>query len=531
MIKNIYKTTPTPSEQESFDRYYQSALVDGKIMYAGLLLQRAARLFPNNIALICRDTSLTFKEAYYKSLAITKKLIQMGVSPRDRVILLFENSIEFYLGYYAVWQAGAVVAPLNTFLHEKELHHIIKDAKPKAMIISRNFAQRLEEFDSASLPPYLTEDELADITKKTEEDPYFSIPSLEENEMAALLYTSGTTGFPKGVMLSSKNIIINVIQGVCRTDVTAQDSVYAVLPLFHSFAQNSCVWGSFFVGGTTIVVPRIEKKLLLEGLVHKPTVILGVPALYGFFCLMKNAPFHAVKYFISGGDALPDKIRMAFELIYRRRLCNGYGLTETAPLIAVNLEDELLAPNTVGTISIGIECCLRDEQGNEVKRGERGVLWVRGDNVMLGYYNEPAMTNEVLRDGWLNTGDGAFFDEQQRLIICGRSKDLIIHKGFNIYPQEIENVILSHPAVVNVGVVGKKDTDVGEVPVAFVVLKEPAPASIEKILRDLCKQHLAVYKIPKQFFILKQEELPLTSLRKVDKKQLRKKYLGQGNNE
>ncbi|MEX0939799.1 MAG: AMP-binding protein [Candidatus Babeliales bacterium] len=516
-------------EDDAFKKKYQDILIDGKIMYAGCLLQRAAQLYPDNIALICRDQKITFNELYKKATAVSKRLIAMDVKPRDRVILLFENSIEFYIGYYGIWQIGAVVAALNTFLHERELHHIIQNATPKAMVISNEFASRLEEFAGQELPQYITEDELQQITKTVETDNAFKVHSLEPDEMVALLYTSGTTGFPKGVMLSSKNIMTNLIQGICRTDATPKDRVYAALPLFHSFAQNICVWGSFFVGASTIVIPRIERRLLLEGLEHKPTVAAGVPALYGLFCLMKTVPFDTIRFFITGGDALPDKIRSSFEIIYRRRLCNGYGLTETSPLIAINFDDELLAPNTVGSVSVGIQCSLRDEQGNEVKKGQKGILWVKGDNVMLGYYNAPELTEKAIKDGWFDTGDWGYFDKKGRLIISGRHKDLIIHKGINVYPQEIENVVLTHPAVIQAAVVGKKDVDVGEIPVAFVVLKEKV-ADLDKELKKLCQQHLASYKIPRQFIVLKQDEIPLTPLRKIDKKRLRKEFLGQDNN-
>jgi long-chain acyl-CoA synthetase len=516
------------SEQERFDEYYKSILVDGKMIFAGSLLQRSAKKYPLHTALICRDDSITYQDLYNKTIPISKKLISMGVVPGDRVILIMENSIEFYLGYYGIWQTGAVVAPLNTFLHVREMNHIIENAQPKAMIISNTFAQRLQEFNDIKLPPYLTEDDLHDLAQDAKSDATFSIPAVPADRMAAILYTSGTTGFPKGVMLSSKNILTNIVQGICRTDIVPTDSLLGALPFFHSFAQFACVWGSFFLGGTTIVIPRIERRLLLEGLEHQPSLIAGVPALYGLFCLMRNVPFPRVRYFISGGDAMPDKIRVAFEMIYRRRICNGYGLTETSPLIAVNLKDELLAPNTVGKVCLGIQCSLRDEVGNEVKNGQKGILWVKGDNVMLGYYDAPELTEKVLKDGWLDTGDWAYFDSQNRLVISGRHKDLIIHKGINVYPPEIENVLMGHSAVINAAVVGKKDPDVGEFPVAFVVLKEVLE-NAEDVLKKLCQQHLAAYKVPKQIWVLKQEELPLTPLKKIDKKRLRKEFLGQEN--
>lgn len=516
-MRNVMRET----EQKRFTVYYNSLLENGSLMFAGKLLQRAAEKFPITTALICGDESVTFRDLYARSLKVSKKLQEMGVKPRDRVCLIFENSIEFYLGYFGIWQTGAVVVPLNTFLHEKELYHIIKDAKPVAIIASKTFEERLAQLDGETLPPIIGQEALKQIAHEPFAGEY-TIPALDADEMAALLYTSGTTGLPKGVMLSSKNILTNVVQSVCRTEVSPKDRVLAALPLFHSFAQNGCVWSTFFIGATTIVIPRVERRPLLRGLAKKPTVIAGVPALYGLFCLMKTVPFPAVRYFVCGGDALPDKIRVAFELLYRRRLCNGYGLTEASPVICANLDDELLQPNTVGTPSIGLACSLRDEMGNEVPQGQKGILWVKGDNVMLGYFNAPEATAKVLKDGWLDTGDWAFFDEKGRLVIAGRHKDLIIHKGFNIYPQEIENVLMGHPDVMLAAVVGKGEEG-DETPVAFVVLKEGASFKPEA-LKKLCMHHLAPYKVPKDFIQL--DEMPLTSLRKVNKKKLRREHFG-----
>ncbi len=241
-------------------------------------------------------------------------------------------------------------------------------------------------------------------------------------------------------------------------------------------------------------------------------------ALKALICLMKTAPVESVRLFVSGGDALPDKIRAAFGLIYRRKLVNGYGLTETSPVISVNLDDETVPASNVGRPLVGIECAVRDDHGVDVAQGNIGVLWVKGDNVMLGYYKAPEATNQVLKDGWFNTGDLGYIDSKGRIVITGREKDLIIHKGFNIYPQEIENVILSYPNAIQAAVVGFHDGD-GEVPVAFVQLRS-MEEHCERNLRTLCAQHLASYKIPRQFFC-DTKDLPATATGKIDKKVLR----------
>ncbi|MGE0206969.1 MAG: AMP-binding protein, partial [Candidatus Babeliales bacterium] len=277
-LRNFFKEK---TEQEKFDEHYKTLFLQGRMIFAGTLLQRAAKAYPENVALICRNVSITYKDLYAKAICISKKLMSMGVQPGDRIIVLIENSLEFYMAYYGAWQTGAVVAPLNTFLHEQELNHIIQDAQPKAMIISNSFAERLQQFDGKHLPPYFTENDFEKIFAEPCDVTNFVIPERPAEEMAALLYTSGTTGFPKGVMLSSKNILTNIVQGICRADIVPTDRIYAALPLFHSFAEFACVWGSFFLGGTTIVIPRIDRRYLMEGFTHKPTIVAGVPALYG----------------------------------------------------------------------------------------------------------------------------------------------------------------------------------------------------------------------------------------------------------
>jgi len=313
----------------------------------------------------------------------------------------------------------------------------------------------------------------------------------------------------------------NVLQVASLLGPSQNERIFAILPLFHSFAQNTCVWTSIYYGITIILVPKIDRRYIIENMRHKPTIFVGVPALYGLLCLIKNLSFDSVRLFISGGDALPDKIRSIFGLLYRRKIANGYGLTETSPVISVNLDDEMVPASNVGKPLAGIQCAIRDEYGKDKPQGSIGILWVKGDNIMLGYYNASEATNAVLKNGWLNTGDLAYIDDKERIVITGREKDLIIHKGFNIYPQEIENVILLHPNVLRVAVFGKYEND-EEIPVAFVQLRIADPNS-EKGIRLLCNQHLATYKIPRQFFC-DTKDLPTTATGKIDKKILRKQF-------
>lgn len=502
------------SEQKRFNALYPKILHNGKIMHIGRLLQQAAQRLQDHTAIVFEDQQISYRTLYEHAVAVSRLLLQKGVKPGERVLLLLENSPEFYIGYFGITQVGAVVAPLNVFLKERELAHIITDAQPVLMITSKEFLPLLQ---SAGVPlPEIVTD-IHQLPRQNIGD--FEPISLQPDDMAALLYTSGTTGLPKGVMLSSANIMINVLQGITRFELTHHDRIFAVLPLFHSFAQNTCVWSPMLIGCTVILVRKIDRRLIVQGMAQKPTVFLGVPALYGFLCLLKTVPTKTIRCFVSGGDAMPDRIRAAFELIYRRKICSGYGMTETSPFISGSMYEATMPTNSVGKPLIGIETQIRHQQGGVVPQGTIGVLWLKGPNVMLGYYHEAAMTREVLVDGWLNTGDFAYQDREGNLVITGRLKDIIKHKGIIIYPPEIENVIMGHPNVLRVAVIGKDDEANGQVPIAFVQIKQDE-ADMSEALRQLCKKSLAAYKVPREFYC-GVAELPLTATGKVDKKKLR----------
>jgi long-chain acyl-CoA synthetase len=499
-------------QEEARYRLLTASFRDGAdLLYAGTLLERAARQFPKRTALIISEKEqLTYEQLYQRATAVSAYLTEQGVTLRDRVMLLYENSINFYVAYFGIWQTGAVVVPLNTFLHEKELAYVISDAQPKALLVSNELAKKIALIDTP-LPLIITEDTLNEIAQKPLTQPY-TARKLDLDEMCALLYTSGTTGLPKGVMLSSRNIIINIIQGASRFQITDAERIYCALPLFHVFMQNTCVWASTAIGATVIIVPKIGRQTLLAGLALKPTIMLGVPGLYALLCRFKTAHFDTVRYCVSGGDAMVDKIRMYFELLYNRKICNGYGLSETSPFISIDLDDTVSPTSTVGRPCIGVQTEIRG--GSPI-----GVLWLKGPNIMLGYYNAPEATAKVLVDGWFNTGDLARIDATGKIVICGREKDLIANKGRKIYPQEVENILMAHPYVMMAAVIGVPDETEGEYPIAYVTLKEPLPDA-EKVLIAFCKQHLAVYKIPRQFMIV--DQLPLTATGKVDKKELKK---------
>ena len=507
--------------QTRFNQLYESFSRDGKLMHVHELLGRAATLWPTRTMVICDDESITYLELYSRSKLLAHKLREMGVHKGDRVVIYYENSIAFYVAYFAVWYAGAIVAPLNVFLHETELLRILKDAEPKVLFISPTLLKKVSHL--SDLPLLISDiDTTSPLPKSTDlYDTEEEHQTFDGDETVAMLYTSGTTGFPKGVMLSSKNIMTNTLQGASSFAVDKNERIFCPLPLFHSLPQNICIWAVMVVGATAIIVPKIDRQALMKGIAHKPTIIVAVPALYGLFCLLRTLDFGKVKYFVAGGDALSDKIRCLFALVYGRKICNGYGLTETSPFISVDLADYTQPTSTIGRPFPGMKAEMRGEHGVAVAQGEIGTLWVSGDNVMKGYYNAPEATQAVIQNGWLNTGDLGYFSSEGKIVLVGRERDLISNKGLKIYPQEVENILLTHTQVMQAAVIGVKDNET-EIPVAFIgtrASESEHPALIDDI-RDLCQRNLAPYKVPRQFYLRK--ELPLSPTGKVNKNDLRK---------
>lgn len=490
----------------------------GALSASGIII-RAVELFGNNEAIkTTQGTVLTYKQLYQHALQISLQLHTQGIRPGNIVMLFIENSIEFYLAYWATLLSGAIVVPVNTFLHANEITYIINDARPSLIIVS----ERLK-----SIIALLTLDESIKILLDKELAAYDNtfdttsiIPhEIKGNNPALILYTSGTTGQPKGVVLSAENMVTNSMQAAARLQLLTneQECFFAVLPLFHAFAQNTCIWLPALTGSSVIIVNKIERSTIIDGLRLKPTIFFGFPALYGLLCLMKTANLNSIKLFVSGADAMPDKIRAAFALLYGRKILSGYGLTEASPVISIHHFNDDRQTNNVGKPLVGISVEIRDDQGNVLKQNEIGTLWIKGQNIMLGYYKTEEATNEILQKGWLCTGDLASINHSEEIIIHGRNKDLIIHKGFNIYPQEVENVLLKSSLVMRAAVIGRSDEATGQIPIAYIMLKV-AKKEAELELRQLCKNHLAAYKIPRTFIF--KDELPLSPTGKIDKKQL-----------
>lgn len=520
----------TQSEVQVFAQLKEQWSDDNHLVAVNQLLPRAVANHGTRLALIGPERVLTYHQWWYAVLLFAFQLREQGVKKGSRVLLYANNSCEFYVAYFAIWHLGAVVVPLNVYLHEQEMAGIIRDSQPDVIITVSSTTERmnvaLELVPTVSCPHIVLTSDVWDAhhysaARLSDLDTRVVMERFKLDDTAVILYTSGTTGVPKGVMLSSRNVMTNTLQVRARLQTTVgadhTERFFSVLPLFHVFAQNACMWLPVSLGAAIIIVPKIDRRTILQGLQHAPTLFFGFPALYGLLVLMRSAPLDSVRMFVCGADALPDKIRMAFSLVYGRKICAGYGLTEASPVVAVDGDNQDYPTNEVGQLLAGVTAELRDATGTQAIPGQVGTLWVQGDNVMQGYYNAPEATAQVLVDGWLNTGDLARQEADGSIAIVGRQKDIIINKGFNIYPQEVENVLLRHPAVIKAAVVGKTESDVGQIPVAYVALRDGTKVQAAE-LAQFCRQNLASYKVPRTVNCL--EDLPMTATGKIDKKQL-----------
>jgi len=493
-------------EYARFRALKQDFSYNGHLISPNRLLIRSSELFPEKIAVqLPSGDHITFRNLADGAKKISAILISMGVQPGDRVVVLAENSIFFYFAYYGIWQTGATVVPLSTFLHEQEISDILADALPRVVVVSNELTAKVDMTRVACR--VLREDE---IMRSTGDSAAFKIHDFAPDAVAAILYTSGTTGKPKGVMLSACGIMTNVLQGMCRFNFLEDERVLCPLPLFHSFTQITCVWAAIATGSCVILLPKIMKDSLLQSFTYRPTFVLGIPHFFALLCRFASLSLHTVRYCISGGDAVSDAIRKIFALRFSKKICNGYGLTESGPLIAVDLDDTISTTNTIGKPVVQVMC--------DIRNGDHGIgiLWVRGENLMLGYYHAQAATEAVLKDGWLNTGDLARFDADGKLVICGREKDLIVYRGLKIYPQEVENVLTSAPNVQLAAVIGIPDVE-GCYPAAFVQTVDHKQIDPE-VLIEFCKRHLAHYKVPRTVYFMK--SMPMTPTGKIDKKVL-----------
>jgi len=468
------------------------------------------------------DVELTYQALEAGSQLAAGLLASQGVQPGDRVGIMLPNVPYFPAVYYGVLRAGAVVVPMNPLLKGREVQFHLEDAGAKVIFAWHQFA------DDAGKGAEAAGTELVGVVPGEfekllgEQEAGREVVDRDDEDTAVILYTSGTTGTPKGAELTHSNLRRNVEAATALFDMSPDDVVFGGLPFFHSFGQTCALNATISAGGTITLLPRFEPEKAFEVIQRdKVTILEGVPTMYS---ALINHPAgdacdtSSLRVCVSGGSALPGEVLRGFEEKFGAAILEGYGLSETSPVASFNHPDRERKVGSIGTPIEGVEMKVVDDDGNEVAQGEVGEIAIKGHNVMKGYWQRDDATQEVMREGWFHTGDMATIDEDGYFFIVDRKKDLIIRGGYNVYPREIEEVLYEHPAVAEAAVIGVPHGELGEEVGAAVALKEGESVD-EETLRDHVKEQVAAYKYPRRIWFV--DELPKGPTGKILKREIK----------
>jgi len=506
------------------------------------MLQADAKAKPNKTVIFIDDQKVSYAAFIKKVDAFARFLEILGVHKGDRVALITPNCEEFVIAVFAATKIGGVVVPVNNMLKANEYEYILNDCEAKVLVTSNKFLSEVQELRTATkvekvvwvddAPTFdddnIMFDEVLDTHPHQEEQ--FDMPGLDE--LAVIFYTSGTTGKPKGAMLSYRNIFSNLVGAMERFDLKPKDRFIVYLPMFHAFTFSIMVILPFYAKASFVIIRNLMpfSNIIKQTLLKRVTVFLGVPDIYNALVRAKLPWyflwFNSIRAFISGASALSEDTLTRFEKVFKRaKMLEGYGLSECSPAVAVNPMDrqKLLS---VGVPLKGYETKIVNEEMVELPRGEIGEIIIKGDCVMMGYLNRPDATDETIVNGWLRTGDVGRMDEEGYLYIVDRIKDLIISKGVNIYPRQIEEELMALYYVKAAAVIGMNDPKSGEVPVAFIELEEEAEEVTQAMVKEALRENLANFKIPKTVHFV--EELPKNATGKVLKRVLKEQLRNQG---
>lgn len=501
-------------------------------------LERSAALFPSKAALRMGDDEISYALLDKFAGNIAANLKQLGLEAGDKVALSCPNTTYFPMVYYGILKAGCVVVPLNVLFKGREIAYHLNDSDAKAYFCfegseelpmgsygRQGFSQAEQCEYFISLSAQCEEGEYAIDAWLAEELGSFESVTRHGDDTAVILYTSGTTGQPKGAELSHTNMLTNAMSSQYLMRLEYSDTTMATLPLFHSFGQTVMMNASVLTGSTMVLIPRFEPKFVIEQIIqHKVSVFAGVPTMYiALLRAGEQSPEHSelvkhsLRLGVSGGASMPVEVIRQFEYRFELPVLEGYGLSETAPVATFNHIDGDRLPGSVGQPLCGYVIKIADVKGHARPIGELGEVCIKSPSVMKGYYGRPEATRDALRDGWFLTGDIGRVDEHGNLFIVDRVKDMIIRGGYNVYPREIEEVLMCHPDVEMVAVVGEHDDRLGEEVHAHVVLHQDAHCCPDNLI-TWCREQLADYKFPRRVFIRK--ALPMTATGKILKREL-----------
>ena len=477
--------------------------------------------------------------------AITKfasGLQKLGVKQGDHIALLLGNSPHFVISLYGALRLGVTVIPVNPIYTADEIGYILNNGDVKAVIAldmaiplvekMHTFLPKIEHYIFCETDPNSRgESKFESLSASSKMKSFAEVvtsgeitfmgPELKDDDTAIILYTSGTTGKPKGAMLTHKNLYSNAKDVGQYLKMNSDDKVVTVLPMFHVFCLTVALNAPLLSGATLLIAPKFSPREIFELIKeNQATVFAGVPTMYNFLFQNpdgKTEDLKSLRLCISGGASLPVALLKNFEQKFNVVVSEGYGLSEASPVTCFNPLDRPRKPGSIGTSILRVENKIFNELGEEVPVGEVGELVVRGPNVMKGYYQMPEETTAAIRNGWLHTGDLARMDEDGYFYIVDRKKDLILVGGYNVYPREVEEVIYNHSDVVEVAVLGVPDPNLGEAVKAYVVSKNPQLTAEQLLV--YCSQHLAKYKVPSSIEFI--EELPKNTTGKILRRALK----------
>lgn len=489
-------------------------------------LERSAFHFPDRTALVFKDRRWAYRELDREASALASGLSALGLKPGERIGLHLPNWPEFVLTYYAALKIGAVPLSLNVTYKAGEIAYICRDGAVAAVVTADPVASNLpprSEVPSVSHVIRVGSKAEADVEfASLRGDPALRALEVDREETAAILYTSATTGKPKGVMLTHANVVSNVNATNHHLRMTPADRGLCALPLFHCFGQNFIMNALMNASGTLVLQERfvLEKFLSAVGR-ERITLLYAVPTMYILILAADTGTcdFSSLRLAFSAAAMLPRDVEQRWFERIGIQIHQGYGLTESSPFASYNHETAF-RPGSVGTPIENVEMKVVDETGRELPDGELGEILIKGPNVMKGYFGNPEATAQTVRNGWLHSGDIGCRDADGYFYIVDRVKDMINVSGFKVFPREVEEVLFRHPAVKEAAVVGAPHPVKGETVKAFVVLREGMTADIEA-LKSLCKERIASYKVPEAVEFV--AALPKSPTGKILKKDLRAK--------
>ncbi|MFD9330339.1 long-chain fatty acid--CoA ligase [Streptomyces sp. NPDC060065] len=486
---------------------------------AEFLVETAERQ-PGRSALRLGSQVTSYAELDDRSARAAALLRAEGVRPGDRVALMLPNVPEFVVLYYGVLRAGGIVVPLNPLLKTRETEYHLSDSGAVLLFEWHQPPGEGVQGAAAAAVPHMAVEPAAFAGLLAGHEPLIEVTAAAGEDVAVLLYTSGTTGRPKGAALTHAGLRHNTeVTAEHVQRLTAEDVVVGCLPLFHIFGQICAMSTTVRNGASLTLIPRFEPQSVLDAIARdRATVFEGVPTMYAALLQHRStADASTLRMCISGGASLPVEVLHGFEKRFDCAVLEGFGMSETSPVVTFNHLDRPRKAGSIGTPIQDVEVRLLDDKGQDVAPGEIGELAVRGPNVMKEYWNRPEETASAIPDGWLRSGDLARQDEDGYFYIVDRKKDLIIRGGYNVYPREIEEVLHEHPAVALAAVVGVEHAHLGEEIAAAVVLRPGAHATPDE-LRQFVKDRVAAYKYPREVWLV--DALPTGPSGKILKREI-----------